>query len=83
MRLELLKTHHCAVHLLLTTARRTPAVRASRRTVWASWLVSQYKGVAWTILGSVLTVNMGLPKTPVILSVLGDPCGTVQPDPNP
>ena len=45
------------VHLLLTAARRTPAVRASRRTVRASWLVSQYKGVAWTILGSVLTVT--------------------------
>ena len=29
------------VHLLLTAARRTPAVRASRRTVRASWLVSQ------------------------------------------
>ena len=47
------------VHLLLTAARRTPAVRASRRTVRASWLVSQYKGVAWTILGSVLTVDPG------------------------
>ena len=29
------------VHLLLTAARHTPAVRASRRTVRASWLVSQ------------------------------------------
>ena len=45
------------VHLLLTAARRTPAVRASRRTVWASWLVSQYKGVTYTILGSVLTMD--------------------------
>ena len=29
------------VHLLLTATRRKPAVRASRHTVRASWLVSQ------------------------------------------
>ena len=41
-------------HLLLTAARCAPAMCTSRRTVRASWLVSLYKGVAKSILGSVL-----------------------------